>query len=479
VSEANPEEFPLDEMPVGHDFIVGPIFKTLVLFSLPTLGTNLLQSFGMTANAIWIGQLLGEEALAATAAANMVMFLAFTAVWGFSLATNVKMGQYFGSGEMVDARRSFGAGIGFSVGLSVLCAIIGWFYTDELLRLLSTPPQIHEFARDYLRVTFISMPFSTFSMLIGVGFRAAGDAKTPFYAMILTSVLGIAFNPVLILGLGPFPALGITGSALTMSISNFLGAMAMVAWVYWRDLPLKFRREEWSFLWPDRANLGYIFTKGVPMGGMMMISSSATLVMLGLVNREGAQTAAAYGAMIQVWNYIQMPAMAVSITVSAMAAQNIGAGRHDRVAGTVSAGLIVSAALTCALFAVLVGFAEPILSLFLGKGSGAIPIAEHIQVVTSWSYIFNGLMMVMVGVLRAYGVVVISMVISALSLYAARLAFYFLLYPAIGAEALWLSFDFGAAIALVLTWLVYSRGSWRPEHGLPRTASFKVRAKAG
>ena len=72
MSEANPlEEFPIDEAPVGHDFIVGPIMKTLVLFSLPTLGTNLLQSFGMTANAIWIGQLLGEDALAATASAAM------------------------------------------------------------------------------------------------------------------------------------------------------------------------------------------------------------------------------------------------------------------------------------------------------------------------------------------------------------------------------------------------------------------------
>lgn len=480
MSEANPlEEILIDEVPGGHDFIVGPILKTLVLFSLPTLGTNLLQSFGMTANAIWIGQLLGEEALAATAAANMVMFLAFTAVWGFSLATNVKMGQYIGAGEIVEARRSFGTGIGFSVGLSVICAVAGWIYTDELLGMLSTPPQIRQFAADYLRVSFISMPFSSFSMLIGVGFRSIGDAKTPFYAMLLTSALGIAFNPLLILGIGPFPELGIVGSALTMSVSNFIGALAMLAWIYWRDLPLRLRGKEFAFLWPGGDDLGYIITKGVPMGGMMVISSSATLVMLGLVNREGALTAAAYGAMIQVWNYIQMPAMAVSVTVSAMAAQNIGAGRHDRVSETVMAGLMVTTVLTGVLFLVLVLLAGPILALFLGKGSEAIPLAEHIQVMSSWSYVFNGLMMVMVGVLRSYGVVVISMVISALSLYAARLAFYLLLYPAIGADALWLSFDFGAAVALVLTWLAYSRGRWRQAFGLPKTAPFRLTGEPG
>ena len=81
----------------------GPILRTLVAFSLPTLGTNLLQTLGMTINAIWIGQLLGDQALAATANANTVMFLAFATVFGFSIATTVKMGLYFG-GNDIDRR---------------------------------------------------------------------------------------------------------------------------------------------------------------------------------------------------------------------------------------------------------------------------------------------------------------------------------------------------------------------------------------
>ncbi len=471
MSEANPEEFPIEDAirarsRSGHDLTGGPILKTLILFSLPTLGSNLLQSFGMTANAIWVGQLLGEEALAATANANMIMFLAFTTVWGFSLATNVKMGQYFGSGDIAAVRRSFGTGIGFCCGLSVLGAVLGWIFTDELLHLLSTPEPMLDYARDYLRISFVSMPFTTFSMLLGVGLRAGGDANTPFYAMILTAVLGIVLNPLLILGIGPFPALGITGSALTMSLANLIGALAMVVWVYWRDQPLRLRGREFAHLLTVPDELAYVVRKGLPMGAMMMISSSSTLVMVGLVNREGALTAAAYAAMVQVWNYIQMPAMAVSVAVSAMAAQNIGAGRHDRVNQVTHAGLGVALVLTVALLLLLVALADPILALFLGADSHAIPLAQHIQLMSSWSYVLHALMMVMVGVLRSYGVVVISLLISGFSLYAARLGFYFLLYPTLGPDALWLSFNFGAGMAALLTWLAWSRGSWRRRMGL-------------
>ncbi len=479
MSEANPEEFPIEEALVpertgGLNLIDGPIFRTLVMFSLPTLGTNVLQSFGMTANAIWVGQLLGEDALAATANANMIMFLFLTAVWGFSMATNVMMGQHFGARDYDGARRSLGTGIGFCVGISTVAAVLGWIFTDELLRLLSTPASMQDFARDYLRVSFVSMPFSTFSMLVGIGVRAAGDAKTPFYAMILTSVLAILFNPLLILGIGPFPELGITGSALTMAVTNFIGAMAMVVWIYWKDLPLRLRGREFAYILTVKDELSFILRKGVPMGAMMLITSSSSLVMVGLVNREGALTAAAYGAMIQVWNYIQMPAMAVSMAVSAMAAQNIGAGRHDRVAQVTNAGLAISVVLTTALLVLLVVLADPILALFVGADSKAIPLAKHIQLLTSWSYVMHALMMILVGVLRSYGVVMISLLISGFSLYAARLGFYFALYPAIGSDALWLAFDFGAGMAMVLTWLAYSRGEWRLRFGLPKTAPLSL-----
>ena len=452
----------------AHDLTQGPILRTLIAFSVPTLFSNMLQTLGMTVNTIWVGQLLGEGALAATANANMVIFLAFATVFGFSMATAVQLGQRFGARDIDGVRRAFGTGTGFAAALAILGAAAGWFLADDLLSVLATPVSIRDEALAYLQVSFLSMPFTTVSMMLSMGLRGGGDARTPLYAMILTTLAGVALNPLLILGIGPLPQLGIAGSALALALANFAGAAMMVIWIYARDLPLRLKGRELLYLIPLREELAYVVAKGVPMGAQMLITSSAALVMVGLVNREGILATAAYGAVIQLWNYIQMPAFAISTAVSAMVAQNVGAGHHDRVGRITVAGLASTGLVTGLVFVALVAFDAPLLALFLGEGSGAIAMAERIGVLASWSWILTGLMMVLSGTLRAYGVVIVPLIIMAVSLYPARLGFYFVLYPVLGADALWLSYGFGAAMALVLTWLAYARGSWRARAGLDR-----------
>ncbi|MBV1917932.1 MAG: MATE family efflux transporter [Sphingomonadaceae bacterium] len=420
----------------------------------------------MTINAIWIGQLLGVTALAATANANTVMFLAFATVFGFSMATTVKMGIHFGGKNIAGVRKSFGTGTGFSTGIAIIGAVLGWVFSGELLDMLSTPPAIHDLAYSYLHVSFLAMPFSTLAMMVAMGLRAGGDAKTPFYAMIVTTIGSIVLNPLLILGIGPFPEMGIAGSALSLAIANLLGALVMIGWVYFRDLPIRLRGRELFYLVPRSEELGYILAKGVPMGTQMLINSSAALIMIGLVNREGLITVAAYAAILQLWSYIQMPSFAISTAITAMVAQNIGAGLHGRVGRITIAGLAVNGIVTGSLYVMLVSVDSYILPLFLGAASPAIPVAEHIQLLATWAWVLQGLMVIMLGTLRGYGVVMAPLIIVAVSLYPVRLGFYYLAYPTLGADALWLSYGFGAAIALGLTWLTYSRGAWRRSRGL-------------
>jgi Na+-driven multidrug efflux pump len=281
--------------------------------------------------------------------------------------------------------------------------------------------------------------------------------------MILTTIFGIILNPLLILGIGPFPRWGIAGSAVALVLAQFLGLVAMVVWTYWRDLPLRLRGHELGYLLPQRGELDYVLSKGLPMGAQMLVTSSSSLIMVGLVNREGMMTAAAYGAMLQIWNYIQMPSFAISMAVSAMVAQNIGASQHDRAGAITMAGVLANSVTTTTLTALLLTFDGPLLSLFLGDGSPAIPIAERIQLLSTWSWILTGVMMILTGTMRSYGVVMLPLVIMGVSLYPARLGFYQLAHPFLDADAIWWSYPFGSAVALVLTWFAYRRPGWRKD----------------
>jgi putative MATE family efflux protein len=437
---------------------------TLIAFAGPTLLSNVLQSLNGSVNSVWVGRALGEGALAATANANIVMFLVFSAVFGFGMAATVKVGLCFGAGDLDSARRVFGTAIGFCGVLAVLVAASGWWFAPHLLALLETPPEAQPLALAYLRVIFVAMPASMLTVMMSMGLRGAGDSRTPLYFMVLTVALDIALNPLLILGLGPFPRLGIAGSALATAIAGSVALIAMIAYAYARDLPLRLRGAELGYLIPRRDELGYIVRKGLPMGAQMLIVSAAGLIMVGLVNSQGVLATAAYGATLQLWTYVQMPALAVSAAVSAMAAQSIGARRWDRLAAVTRAGIVANVAMTGVLVALLLLFDRPALVLFLGPDSPAVPLARHIQLLASWNFVLFGVTMILFGTMRANGVVVAPLVILAISLYAARLGFYALAEPWLGADAIWLSFPVGSIASCLMAIVAYRRQPWRKVH---------------
>ncbi|WP_309141141.1 MATE family efflux transporter [Novosphingobium sp. G106] len=444
-----------------RDLTEGPILRTLIGFSIPMLIGNVIQTLNGSINSIWVGRLIGESALAATANANVVMFLLFAAVFGLGNATTVRVGQLFGARDIAAARRTFGSGVGFCVIVATLVAALGWFFSPRLLHLLATPKGSLQEAKAYLRVVFATMPFGTLSMILGMGLRGTGDSKTPLYSMILTVALDIVLNPLLIRGFGPLPALGIAGSAAATGLANFAGVILVLYRLYGHDLPLRLRGPELGYLIPRQDDLAYIVGKGLPMGAQMLLISSSQVVVIGLVNREGLNATAAYSASMQLWNYLQMPAFAIGTAVSAMVAQNIGAGHHDRVNEITRIGMLTNLAMTGLLAGLIVLASHPLLALFLGGDSPALPIAQHIQHTVTWSYIIMGAMMVLSGTMRAYGVVLAPLVIQTLALYPIRLGFYFLLHPSLGGDALWWSFPVSSVASATLTWLLYTRGGWR------------------
>ncbi|NIJ18497.1 putative MATE family efflux protein [Sphingomonas naasensis] len=444
-----------------RDLTQGNISRALLLFALPTLGSNILQSLNGSINAVWVGRFLGEDALAATSNANIIMFLLFGIVFGFGMAATVLVGQAMGRRDLDSARRAFGSAIGLVAIGAALVAGLGWVFAPRILDLLATPAGAMPLALAYMRVIFLAAPAGMLMTLIMMGLRGVGDAMTPLWFMVVNVVLDAGLNPVFILGLGGAPRMGIAGSAMATVIANYATVIGLVAIVYLRDLPVRLRGRELGYLIPARALMRTIVAKGLPMGAQMFVLSFAGLTMVGLVNRLGVETAAAYGVSQQLWTYIQMPAMAVGAAVSAMAAQNIGAGAWDRVAGITRAGILYTLLLTGTMVAAVLLFDRPVMELFLGGDSPALPIARHIQLISSWNFMLFGLTMVLFATVRANGAVLMPLAILGFALYPVRIGFALALQPALGADALWWSFPVSSAVALLLAAAYYRSGHWK------------------
>jgi putative MATE family efflux protein len=443
------------------DLTQGSIGPTLLKFALPTLASSIVQSLNGTVNSIWVGRFLGESALAATSNANMVMFLLISFVFGFGMAATILVGQAFGRKNVEQARRVVGTTAGGFLLITILVATAGWFLCPAILRLLGTPAAAAPLALDYLRVIFLAMPALLLLTMLMMTLRGAGDSLTPLWFMLVAVVLDSGLNPVFIRGLGPAPRLGIAGSATATLIANYTALIALLAYIYLRDLPLRLKGRELGFLIPNPAIIKTIVVKGLPMGIQMIVISVSALALIGLVNAHGVDTAAAFGVAMQLWTYVQMPAMALGAAVSAMVAQNIGANLWHRVGAVTRSGIIYSVLITGALVVLLTVADRPVMALFMGPDSPAIPIARHIHVIATWNFILFGITMVLFATVRANGAVWAPLIILTIGLLPVRFGFIFATDQWLGGDAIWWSFPASSFANVVLAIGYYLHGSWK------------------
>ena len=444
----------------------GPIAKTLLLFALPILGSTVLQSLNASVNAMWIGHYLGESALTATSNATLILFLLLSAVFGVSMACTILVGQSLGARNVREAKRVVGTSAGFFLVISVAIAALSYVFTPGLLRAMGTPADALPYAVPYLRIIFLALPSMYFYNFMMMTLRGAGDSRTPFLFMGLSVVLDVVLNPVLIFGVGPFPKMGIAGSATATLIAQTVALFALLGTLYARKHFLRITQAELNFLKPDLTILRALIFKGLPMGLQMIVISSSAILMMRLVNGYGSQTTAAYGAATQLWNYVQMPAMAIGAAVSSMAAQNVGARLWDRVSRIAVIGVVYNFLLGGALVGIIYLFNQPALNLFLPGDSVGLGLAEHLNAIVVWSFMFFGVTFVLFGVVRSTGAVWAPLIILTITMWLVRPPFALSLMPSMGADAIWWSFPLGSLLSMLMAIGYYRWGGWRSAHML-------------
>jgi putative MATE family efflux protein len=430
-------------------------------------------------NSIWVGRFLGEAALTATSNANSLLFLLLGGVFGLSMASSILVGVYLGGRRMDDAKHVVGTSATFFFVISLFMAVVGAVFAEPILVAMKTPPDSLQLAIAYTRVIFYGLPFSFMYAFVVSVLRGAGDSKTPFLFLLMSVALDIALNPVLIFGIGPVPRLGIAGSAWATFIAQAVTLIALIVHLYRIKHPMRIGAHELDLLKPNAAMIRTLIVKGVPMGLQLMVLSLSGVLMITLVNRFGTDTTAAYGATLQIWQYVQMPAFAIGMAVSSMAAQNVGAEKWDRVQAVARVGVLFSVLLTTTIVVLIEVFSHQALGVFLPAGSLALKTGEHLNLIVAWSFILFGVTMVLSGVVRATGAVLPPLAILTVSLLIIRFPLAYVLLDEWQADAIWWSFPISSVIAVVLSVAYYKWGGWRTQRmgGAVSPASMQASAE--
>ena len=424
-------------MPTRQNMIDHPQFwKAFLIFLGPLIVTNILQNLSGTVNTIFVGQMLGVNAIAAISVFFPILFLLLAFVIGLSSGATVLVGQAWGAKNIEKVRTIVGSLLFMTLIGGTIIALVGAFFSKHILLLLGIDPKIMHLSLPYVRWMLLGSPFLFIYITYTSILRGVGDSTTPLIASGLTIVVGMITTPILIRGYFGFPQMGIVAPAIA-SILGFIGVLIFL-YIY--------LNKKNHVLRPDAALIAHIrhhpelsriiLRLGIPTGIQMVTNSVAGLVVIGLVNQYGAHATAAYGAVNQVLNYIQFPALSIAIAGSIFAAQAIGAGKSELLAKVTKVALLSNIVITGSLVIIAYLASKYLMALFITDPS-VIELGQQLLFIVLWSILFFGAGAIFASIMRASGTVNVPMLFNILAIVLIEIPCAYLFSQWFGLQGIW------------------------------------------
>ena len=336
----------------------GGITVTMLRFALPLMLGNLLQQTYSLVDAAIVGRFLGINALASVGASTSVVFLILGFCNGCCGGFGIPVAQKFGARDYVTMRRYVAVSLQLAAVMSVVIAVVTNIYCADILHMMSTPENIFTGAYHYLLVTFIGVPFTFFYNLLSSIIRALGDSKTPFWFLLLSTVLNILLDLFCILVLG----WGVAGAAIATVFSQGVSAILCYIYMMRRFDILKTTPAERKFDGALARTLMYI---GVPMGLQFSITAIGSIMLQSANNALGTACVAAFTAAMRIKMFFMCPFESLGMAMATYSGQNYGAGKPERIWMGVKASALMMIVYWAFTFCVLMLGARTFALLFV------------------------------------------------------------------------------------------------------------------
>lgn len=430
----------------------------MIVFLLPLMASNVLQSASATFNSIYLGRLIGVKALAAASVFFPIMFFMVAFFVGIASGSSVLIGQAYGARDSDRLKAVAGTTLTLAVVLGIAVGALGWVFCPQLLHLIGTPADVFTDATAYARIIFASLPMLFVYLAYTTFVRGTGDSHTPFYALILSTIINLIITPVLIEGWIGL-RLGIEAAAFANLISNTLALAFLLVMLAREGNPLAFDGSVARKMHIELPLLRTLVRIGIPTGLQMVMVSLAEIAVITLVNRFGSDATAAYGAVNQIASYVQFPAISIGIASSIFGAQSIGAKRFDRLRAITRAGVSLNWIIGAVLIGLVYAFNQAILRLFITDPS-VVAVAHELLSITLWSYVIFGTSSVLSGIMRSSGTVLWPTLLGVVAIWGVELPVAYALAPRMGLAGVWVAYPVAFVFGLLFQ-ATYYYGFWR------------------
>ncbi len=392
----------------------GSIVKGMLRFSLPYLLSCFLQTFYGLADLFITGQFNGADTITAVSVGSQITHMLTVIIVGLAMGTTVHVGHAVGAGDEKKARRVIGSTITVFAIFSIGFMLVLLLARNGIIKAIATPAEAAAETKTYLTVCFLGVPFITAYNVISSIFRGKGDSKTPMYFVAVAGVINVILDYILI---GPC-GMGAFGAALATVTAQGLSVCFAIITIRSRKMDLIASGED---LRPDGQIVKDLLHVGVPIAAQDGLIQISFLVITAIANGRGVDVAAAVGIVEKIICFVFLVPSSMLSTVSALASQNAGAGKHERGRTILYYGVGI-----CIVFGLIIGCLcqlcpEQILDLFVNEEPEVIRLgAQYLR-----SYIFDcalaGIHFCFSGYFCAYGKSIYSFIHNMISVVAVRI----------------------------------------------------------
>ena len=426
----------------------------LFLFALPMILGNLFQQFYNMTDSIIVGRFVSEDALAAVGASYSLTNVFVMIAIGSGIGASVITSQYLGAEEYGKMKTSVYTALITFLGLGIVLGIFGFVLNRQILVWLNTPGNILDAAGAYLGIYFLGMPFLFMYNILSSMFNALGDSKTPLMLLIFSSVMNVILDLWFVISFG----MGVSGVAIATVMAQ--GIAAVISFALLMHRLRGFEAKEKSAVY-DVKILSSMIRIAIPSILQQSIVSIGMLLAQSVVNGFGSSVLAGYSAGTRIESICIVPMISMGNAVSTFTAQNMGAGKPERVREGYRAAYGIVAGFAVVILLTVSLFGEGIVGAFMDTESGGLAFETGYGYLSFIRFFFIciGLKAITDGVLRGAGDVVVFTLANLVNL-ALRVAGAFLLAPMVGVAAVWYAVPIGWTVNYLISFVRYLTGQW-------------------